>query len=194
MKEILNIAVLASGTGSNADRICAHFAKNEAAKVSLIVTNNAKAGVLKVAERYGVLSHVVQNPDIDSQLLEVLKNAGSDLVVLAGFLRKIPASVIRDFEGRIVNIHPALLPKYGGKGMYGPRVHEAVIAAGESESGITIHHVNEQYDEGSIIFQARCPVGENDTPETLAKKIHQLEHEHYPKVIEQLIFNLKHDV
>lgn len=158
----------------------------------MIVTNNPKAGVLEVADKYRVSAHVIENEHIDVELLEVLKNC--DFVVLAGFLRKIPPAVIHQFKGRLVNIHPALLPKFGGKGMYGMRVHEAVIDAREPESGITIHHVNEHYDEGAIIFQARCKVHPNDTPEKLAQSIHQLEYEYYPQIIEQLIFKLKNHV
>lgn len=182
-----SLAILASGTGTNADAICSHFAGNPLGKVVLIVTNNPEAGVLNVARQHGVSSAVVPNCDISTQLASMLLKHRVDWVILAGFLRKIPENVLAAFPDRIVNIHPALLPDFGGKGMYGSHVHKAVIEAGKRESGITIHRVNAQYDEGAILFQARCPVQAGDTPQSLAARIHILEHQHYPQVIEELL-------
>lgn len=183
----VKIAILASGTGTNADRICAHFAGHPSIVVALIVSNKADAGVLEVAERHKVPATVIGNAQLSAELLTLLQQKTIDFVVLAGFLRPVPADVVAAFSGRIVNIHPALLPKFGGKGMYGAHVHRAVIDAGETESGITIHNVNEKYDEGAILFQAKCPVRPEDTPDTLAQRIHGLEHRYYPGIIEQQI-------
>ncbi len=180
-----SIAILASGTGTNADAICSHFAGHSLGKVVLIVTNNPEAGVLNVARRHGVQTAVVPNADIAAQLVSTLQEHGVEWVILAGFLRKIPENVLEAFPNRIINIHPALLPDFGGKGMYGSHVHEAVIQAGKTESGITIHRVNAHYDKGEILFQARCPVMAGDTPQSLAARIHTLEHQHYPQVIEE---------
>lgn len=188
------IAVFASGTGSNAQKIIEHFNCSPlpgglGGAVALIVCNKPGAGVLNVAEKYSVPTLLIEKERFfrgDGYLPE-LKKHGIDFIVLAGFLWKIPQVLIDAYRRRIINIHPALLPKYGGKGMYGSRVHEAVLAAGEKESGITIHYVDEHYDNGDIIFQARCEVKPDDTPETLAQRIHHLEHEHYPKVIEKWI-------
>lgn len=191
MKTRINIAILASGQGSNAERICSYFSGRQDAAVRVVITNNSGAGVLQVAERHNVESVLVENRQLADELLSTLVDREIDFVVLAGFLRIIPRDVVEKFAGRIINVHPALLPKYGGKGMYGMRVHETVIAKGEVESGITIHHVNEEYDEGAIIFQAKCGVDSTDTPDSLATKIHALEHKHFPEVIDQLIQKTK---
>ncbi len=184
-----HIAIFASGTGSNAKKIVEHFKHNHNITVSLIVTNNADAPVLVMAREYGIPTLVIDR-DYFYKTEDILKNFNKfsiDFVVLAGFLWLVPTYLVRAFEKRMVNIHPALLPKYGGKGMYGMRVHEAVKKAGDTETGITIHFVNEQYDDGDIVFQAKCLVNTEDSPEDIAKKIHQLEHRHFPKVIEKLL-------
>ncbi|MDX9749633.1 MAG: phosphoribosylglycinamide formyltransferase [Flavobacteriales bacterium] len=182
------IAVLASGSGTNARRLTEHFHAGDLARVGLIGCDRPGAGVLQRAWDLGVPAYLFNGTALaDGTVLRELQGQGIDLVVLAGFLRLVPPAMVRAFPGRIVNIHPALLPKYGGKGMYGAHVHRAVIAAGETESGITIHHVNERYDEGDHLFQARCPVRPGDTPERLAERVHALEHAHYPRVVEDLI-------
>ncbi len=189
MKQGVNIAVLASGKGSNAEQICHYFMLHPNIHVRLIVSNKPEAGVLKVADHYTVEKVVIPNSRLEADLLPVLMSADIDFVVLAGFLRVIPADVVKTYTGKMVNIHPALLPAYGGKGMYGRLVHQAVIDAGETKSGITIHFVTEEYDKGDIIFQQSCEIEPSDTPDRLAEKIHQLEHRHYPVVIENLIRN-----
>lgn len=182
------IAILASGSGSNAQRLVEHFAGHPAAHVVLIGCDQPKAGVLQRAWDLGIPSYLFNGAQLkDGTVQRELEGQRIDLIVLAGFLRLIPAELVRAFPRRIVNIHPALLPKYGGKGMYGANVHAAVIAAGETESGITIHYVDERYDEGEHLFQATCPVLPTDTPETLAARIHALEHAHFPSVIERLL-------
>lgn len=182
------IAIFASGAGSNAEKIIQYFKHSNHIKVQLIVCNNAKAGVLSIAAKNNI-SILQINKEVffkgDAYIKE-LTEAKIDLVVLAGFLWKIPKKLVETFDNRIINIHPALLPKYGGKGMYGSFVHEAVIANKEKESGITIHFVNEKYDDGAIIFQEKCMLNDNDTPETLAKKIHVLEHTHFAIIIENI--------
>lgn len=187
MKTRVNIAILASGQGSNADKICSYFAGRKDAVVSVIITNKPGAGVLGVAKDHGIAAVQINNEKLPRELLATLESHQTDFVVLAGFLRIIPQNVVEKYGGRMVNIHPALLPKHGGKGMYGMRVHEAVVTSKEIESGITIHHVNSEYDKGDIIFQAKCAVEPSDTPETLAQKIHTLEHKHFPEVIHKLI-------
>lgn len=183
------IAILASGAGTNAENIAQYFSKNDKIKVALMVSNNPKAGVLERAARLGVPSQTFPKADFASgePVLALLRAYEIDFIVLAGFLCKVPDVLLHAFPDRIVNIHPALLPKFGGKGMYGMHVHEAVVAAGETESGITIHYINEHYDEGAVIFQASCPVLPSDTPEEVAAKVHRLEYEYYPKVIEKLL-------
>lgn len=188
-KSPVRMAIFASGAGSNAERIINHFAGSEEVEVSLVVCNNPSAGVLGIAQKAGIPTLLIEK-DIflnGSHYLPELQQAGIRFIVLAGFLWKIPQALISAYPQKIVNIHPALLPKYGGKGMYGHFVHEAVIAAGEKESGITIHYVDELYDHGQIIFQAKCPVTDKDTPDTLAHKIHELEHAHYPGEIGSLL-------
>lgn len=154
----------------------------------MVIVNKAQAGVLKRAERLSVPSLILTAQDFaDGKALEILHQYHIDFIVLAGFLLKVPDAILHDYPNKIVNIHPALLPKFGGKGMYGSRVHQAVIASHEKESGITIHYINERYDEGNTIFQATCPVLPTDTPDTLATRVHQLEYEYFPRVIEATI-------
>jgi phosphoribosylglycinamide formyltransferase 1 len=183
-----HIAIFASGAGSNAQQIINYFRTSTDSKVAMIVCNKPGAGVVSIAEKEGIPVLLIEKERFfrgDGYVTE-LQNVKTDWIVLAGFLWKIPQSLINAFPRRIINIHPALLPKYGGKGMYGAYVHQSVLSAGEVESGITVHYVDEHYDNGDIIFQTACPVLDGDTPETLAQRIHQLEHFHYPRVIEQL--------
>jgi phosphoribosylglycinamide formyltransferase-1 len=185
-----SLIIFASGKGSNAQAIIDHFKANGQARVSLIVCNKPGAGVLDIADKEGIDSLVINRSQyIEPSFVEKLKLYKPSLIVLAGFLWKIPDEVIRSFPDRIVNIHPALLPGYGGKGMYGHHVHEAVLAANENESGITVHYVNEVYDSGRVILQARCAVHKNDSADDLAKRIHGLEHFYYPRSIEYLLKN-----
>lgn len=190
MKQMYHIAIFASGNGSNAQRIAEYFNDHRLVKVSRIFCNRNDAYVLKRAENLQIPSSVFTREDFyeSSVVLNQLVHDQTDMIVLAGFLWFVPEKILKAFQNRIINIHPALLPKYGGKGMYGSRVHEAVIAAREKVSGITIHFVNEKYDEGDIIFQAKCKVDGSETPESLASKIHKLEYEHFPKIIEKLVF------
>jgi phosphoribosylglycinamide formyltransferase 1 len=190
---LTNIAVFASGAGTNAQKIIDHFRNSSLAKVALIVCNKKKAGVLQIAENENIPSLIIDKEKFVSgdSYLDALLERKIDFVVLAGFLWKIPSQLLRAYPRRIVNIHPALLPKFGGHGMYGSRVHEAVLAGKEAESGITIHYVDEHYDNGDIILQIKCPVLENDTPESLANRIHALEHANYPLVIEELVKKLR---
>ncbi len=184
-----NIVVFASGAGSNAHKIIEHFTNSPVAQVSLVVCNKPGAGVIAIAEKEGVPVLLIEKENFfrGDRYMPQLKNAGADLIVLAGFLWKMPASLVAAFPRGIINIHPALLPKFGGKGMYGLNVHQSVISSGEVQSGITIHYVDEHYDSGDIIFQTACPVLDGDTPETLAQRIHTLEHLHYPIVIEEIL-------
>ena len=166
-----------------------HFRDHERVRVALVVSNKPEAGVLKIAEEFGVPRLVIDKEKFfrgDGYVGE-LKKHNIGFIVLAGFLWKIPQAIIDAYRTRVVNIHPALLPKYGGKGMYGNHVHNAVIAAKEKESGISIHYVDEHYDHGDLIFQEKCPVAENDTAESLAERIHQLEHMHYSRIIEKIL-------
>jgi len=183
-----NIAILASGEGTNAERIIRYFASSTKVKVVVVITNKAEAGVIRRAKSLQIpVEFLPASAFKEGRASETLRHYDADLVVLAGFLLRIPDDMLEAYPDRIVNIHPSLLPKFGGKGMYGSRVHEAVLASGEQESGITIHYINEHYDEGAIILQAKCPVLEGDTPDTLASRVHQLEYEHYPEVIERLL-------
>lgn len=189
----VNIAIFASGNGSNAENILKHFeGKGDVAKIRVVMCNNAKAYVLERAAKYGVPTVVFSKKEMEEseKVEKTLEGYGIDFIVLSGFMLKIPEKMVRKYPNRIVNIHPALLPKYGGKGMYGDHVHEAVLAAGEKESGITIHYANEQYDSGDILFQATCPVEKEDTVETLAQRVHQLEYAHFPSVIEETVKKL----
>lgn len=184
-----NIAIFASGSGTNAQAIADHFKNHSQARVCCILSNKENAYVLERAKKLDIPGYTFNRADFyeSGKVLEILKKHQTDFIVLAGFLWLVPENLIATFPQSIVNIHPALLPKYGGKGMYGNRVHAAVIENGETESGITIHHVNQNYDEGNIILQARCEVKAEDTPETLAERIHELEHRHYPRVVEELV-------
>ena len=191
-----NLVIFASGNGSNAQNIIEYFnstsSEESSAKVVRVICNRTNAYVLERAAKLGVPTSVITKEDLSEGpqgILEILEKDSTDLIILAGYLLKIPDEVIAGYRGRIINIHPSLLPAYGGKGMYGNRVHEAVIAAGERVSGITIHLVDENYDSGKILFQAECPLLENDTPETLAGRIHKLEHTHFPHIIEEYIKN-----
>jgi phosphoribosylglycinamide formyltransferase 1 len=180
-----NIAIFASGSGSNAENIIKYVEGNKEVKIALILTNNPNAGVLERAHRLSVPA-LVFNKTIfkdEAYMLETLSIHQIDYVILAGFLWLVPAYLIHSFPDKIINVHPALLPKYGGKGMWGHHVHEAVVANKEAETGITIHLVNEKYDEGRVLFQAKCEVLGTDTPEDVANKIHVLEFEHFPRVI-----------
>ncbi len=187
-----HIAIFASGSGSNAEKIARYFSDREDVEVTLILTNNPQAGVIARARNLHIPVLVFDRTSFyqSDRILRLLTDQEIDLVVLAGFMMLIPASLVAAFPDRIVNIHPALLPKYGGKGMYGHFVHEAVFRNRETESGITIHFVNERYDEGNIIFQASCPVEEADTPEDIAGKVQALEHLHYPVVVGQVLEKL----
>jgi phosphoribosylglycinamide formyltransferase 1 len=188
-----NIAIFASGTGTNAQKIVEHFEHNDDFSVSLIVSNKPAAPVLDMARENGINTFVLHREYFyeSEDILKILNKYSIDFVVLAGFLLLVPGYLVRAFEKHMVNIHPALLPKYGGKGMYGMKVHRAVCEAGEKESGITIHYVNEQYDEGSTVFQATCLLDPGDTPEMIAQKVLQLEHRYFPQVIEKLLTNDK---
>lgn len=184
-----NIAIFASGSGTNAENVIRYFSNSNSVKVSLVLSNKREAYVLRRAESLGIDSVFFDHKDLyeKGKVLQLLSKYRIDFIVLAGFLWLIPENILEIYDKRIINIHPALLPKYGGKGMYGDRVHKAVIANNEKESGITIHYVNKFYDEGDIIFQARCTVMPGDTPDTLAARVHSLEYKHYPEVIEELI-------
>ena len=189
MKKIPRIAIFASGSGSNAQRIAEYFAGTGILEISAIYCNNPDAYVLERAKLLGIPSFLFSRNDFyqTTSVLEDLRSREIDWIVLAGFLWLIPDYILKAFPQRIINIHPALLPAYGGKGMFGMKVHESVIKSGEKQSGITIHHVNEKYDEGDIIFQATCQVQPGDTPEMLAAKIHELEYEYFPVVIGRLV-------
>lgn len=189
-----NIALFASGSGTNVENIASFFHGASNVSICCILCNNPHAFVIERAKKLGIPCHLVSRDDLYNSTVaaDLLMDYQVDWIVLAGFLWKIPSNLIAHYPHRIINIHPALLPKYGGKGMYGDRVHQAVIDAGEKESGITIHYVDEQYDEGAIIFQAKCTVERGDSIITLRDKIHQLEHDHYPRIIQSLI-ELKHN-
>lgn len=193
------IALFASGSGSNAEKVAAYFIENTRVDVAFLLTNNPKAGVIDRFRRSGGLVNELHVPILlfdratfydTPRITQVLQQQKIDLIVLAGFMWLMPPDLVRAFPGRILNIHPALLPKFGGKGMYGHFVHEAVVAAGETESGITIHYVNEHYDEGQIIFQASCAVSPTDTPEDVARNVQALEHTHYPRVVADVLRGL----
>lgn len=185
-----HIAIFASGEGTNAENLFNYFNNDKRVKIKLVVTNVDTAGVIAKAERYKKNVQIISKTalyDYTNQIIEFLKTEKIDIIVLAGFLLKIPEDVVRAFPNQIINIHPSLLPKYGGKGMYGKHVHQAVLLNHDKESGITIHYVNEEYDKGKIILQAKCDVSENDTVEQLTAKIRQLEFEFLPKAIEKLL-------
>jgi phosphoribosylglycinamide formyltransferase-1 len=183
------IAILASGGGSNARKIMEHFRHSDIAEVALVVSNKKDAGVLQIAKGFNVPTLLIERQTFyqTHDFLRELEDREISFIALAGFLWLVPAYLVKAFSGKILNIHPALLPKYGGKGMYGHHVHEAVKAAGETESGPTIHWVNEHYDEGNILFQAHCAINPEDTADDIARKVLELEHEHYARIIEQEI-------
>jgi len=184
---MINAAIFASGEGTNAENLFQYFLNDARIKIKLVVTNKEDAGVVARAEKYKKNVQIVSKAALENysdQLIEFLQVEKIDLIILAGFLLKIPEKFIKAFPNKIINLHPALLPKHGGKGMYGMHVHKAVIENKETESGITIHFVNEEYDKGNIILQAKCKVDANETPESLSKKIQQLEFEYLPKAVE----------
>lgn len=185
----VKIAILASGSGSNAENIINYFSGRNEVEFPLILSNKADAYVHKRAKNLGIESYTLSRDEIKnpSLLIELLKKYGIDFIVLAGYLLKIPAELIKEYPGKIVNIHPALLPKFGGKGMYGDFVHESVINSGEIQSGITIHLVNENYDEGEHLFQAKCDIEPGETAHSLAAKVHELEYVHFPEQIDKYI-------
>jgi len=187
------VAIFASGAGSNAGKIIEYFKNNSLINIELIVCNKPGAGVLDIAGRARIETLLIEKTAFENSdiYIKELRSRGISWIILAGFLWKLPPAFIHEWPGRIINIHPALLPGYGGKGMYGKKVHEAVIAAGEPESGISIHFVDELYDHGRLIFQARCAITADDTADSLAQKIHALEHTHFAPVIEQEILKAK---
>ncbi|MGB8357298.1 MAG: phosphoribosylglycinamide formyltransferase [Bacteroidales bacterium] len=187
-----NIVIFASGAGTNAENIIRYFSNEKKAKVVLVLSNKPQAMVLERAAALGIDSFFFDRKQFyeTEEVLFTLQRRKADLIVLAGFLWLVPPRIIEEYKGRIVNIHPALLPRFGGRGMYGDRVHRAVLEAGCTESGITIHYVNEHYDSGDIIFQAKCPVLPGDDVDALAARVHALEYEHYPAVISRLIDTL----
>lgn len=195
MKKETHIAIFGSGNGTNAQRICEYFKENPSIKISTIITNKKDAYIVERAKNLGIPSHYFNRSQFYSSndVLSYLKENEIDFIILAGFLWLVPQNLLESYPNKIINIHPALLPNYGGKGMYGMHVHEAVIANHEKESGITIHFVDENYDEGKTIFQAKCQIDASDDAESLAQKIHLLEYEHFPKVIEDVIINYKHN-
>jgi phosphoribosylglycinamide formyltransferase-1 len=183
------ISIFASGNGSNAENIVRYFSDSDDIVVSLIISNKRDAYVHERARHLGIPSFTFSKPEFDDGLLvlDTLREYNIDFIVLAGFLLKLSQPLLDSYPERIVNIHPALLPRHGGKGMYGDRVHRAVVDSGDKESGITIHYVNENYDEGSIIYQATCEVNKEDTPDDIARKVHVLEYTHYPRVVEEVV-------
>jgi phosphoribosylglycinamide formyltransferase 1 len=187
------IAIFASGSGSNAQKIMEHFKKHNEAEVAIVLTNNPEAYVLQRADNFEVPSHIFTRHEFyqTDEIIQLLKNLQIDIIVLAGFLWLIPDNLLKAFPNKIINLHPALLPKYGGKGMYGDNVHKAIIEAGDLESGITIHFVNENFDEGEIIHQSRFHIEKDDDLEMIKFKGQQLEHLHYPKVIELLLKKMR---
>jgi len=192
----IRLAILASGSGSNAENIYNYFLNRSDVAISIILSNKADAYVHKRAEKMGIPSITLSKATLSDAdtFLNVLRKYEVDFIVLAGYLLKIPDGVVKAYPNLMINIHPSLLPKYGGKGMYGDKVHESVVEAREKESGITIHLIDENYDEGSIVFQAKCEVLENDTPHDVASKVHALEYKHFPEIIDQVLqkeFGLK---
>ncbi len=188
-KSLKKIVVFASGSGTNAENIIRYFKDSEKAEVSLVLSNNQTAKVLERAHKLNVIAlHFDRTAFYNTNdVLHILEDTQPDLIVLAGFLWLFPTSILQKFPKKVINLHPALLPKFGGKGMYGNNVHQAVLDEDEKETGITIHYVNEKYDEGQVIFQKAIPVSANDTVKRIAEKIHELEYRHFPKVIENLL-------
>lgn len=188
MNRKYRLAIFASGSGTNAERFFSYFKNSSQIEIVLLLCNNANAFVLERAKKAGVPSKVFDKQQLnEGEVLSWIQVSGVTHIVLAGFLWLIPNNLIRAYPNKIINIHPALLPKYGGRGMYGSKVHQAIKAAGETETGITIHLVNQHYDEGAILFQAKTEIGQKDTPDEIANKVHQLEYKHYPVVTEQWI-------
>lgn len=187
-----NIAIFASGNGTNAENIIRYFQNSGLVRVELVLTNRETAFVMERARSLNVPSAYMTKGEWEdgSAILSLLKDKKIDFIVLAGFLARVPDCILHAYPNKIINIHPSLLPKFGGKGMYGDRVHEAVVAAGERESGITIHYINERYDEGAVISQYKCSVLPHDTAEQVAEKVHALEYEFYPQVIEKVMRKL----
>tara|TARA_B110000483_G_C17808162_1_gene394078 strand:- start:2 stop:568 length:567 start_codon:yes stop_codon:yes gene_type:complete len=181
------IAIFASGSGSNAENIITYFQKNKKAEVVLVLTNNPNAQVLERATKLNVKTAVFNKEQLNDSNWAVENLENLHLIVLAGFLWKFPEHLLENYKNKVVNVHPALLPKYGGKGMYGMHVHNAVVENKEIESGITIHYVNEHYDEGAVIFQAKCAISSSDTPSDVAAKIHQLEMKHFPETVQKIL-------
>lgn len=187
------IAIFASGSGSNAQKIMEHFKRSSEAEVVLILTNNPQAYVLQRADNFEIPSHIFTRQEFyeTESVIRLLKNLQVDIIVLAGFLWLVPPTLLKAFPNKIINLHPALLPKFGGKGMYGDNVHKAVLEAGEEESGITIHFVDEKFDEGEILHQSRFKIEPGDNLEMIKFKGQQLEHHHFPRVIENLLRKMK---
>jgi phosphoribosylglycinamide formyltransferase-1 len=191
MEDFINITLFASGSGTNAENIVKYFSNNKLIYINSVFVNNPNAGVIDKMKKLGKEIVLFDKEIFKSSLLQELKKRNTHLIVLAGFLWLVPENIINEYKGKIINIHPAILPSYGGKEMYGNKVHEKVLANKEKYSGITIHEVNNEYDKGRIIFQATCPVFETDTIESLANRIHTLEYFHFPKVIEAWALSLK---
>ncbi len=187
------IAIFASGSGTNAQKLMEHFAEREEAEIALVLTNNPEAFVLQRADNYEIPTHIFNREEFykSDEIVHLLKKLDIDLIVLAGFLWLIPKNIVVEYPNKIINIHPALLPKFGGKGMYGDFVHQAVLAARETEGGITIHFVNENYDEGAFIYQAKYKIEKNDNLELIKFKGQQLEHLHFPRVVESILKKIK---
>lgn len=185
---MIRLAILASGSGTNAENIIKYFSGSDKISIEVIISNKSDAFVHQRAKNLGIESETLPIPDLrdGKKMVEYMQSKNIDYIILAGYLLMIPKELVENYPNRIINIHPALLPKHGGKGMYGDNVHKAVLEAKDAESGITIHYVNENYDEGQTIFQATCKVDENDSPDSLAKKIHALEHEYFPIVLERV--------
>ncbi len=186
-QKMIRIIIFASGSGTNAENIINYFDKSDYIKVTFVLANKQNAGVLERAKKLNIPSKVFSNLELNSDIFLQFLKKEADFIILAGFLLKIPEKLIQTFPSKIVNIHPALLPNYGGKGMYGMHIHQAVVANKEPKTGITIHYVNKNYDEGAIIFQKEVALEESDTPEEVAVKIHQLEQDNFPKVIENVL-------
>lgn len=183
-----NIAIFASGEGTNAERIVRYFLENSTIRVAIIITNKPNAGVIKRAESLGIHALFLTKEELQGErIMEVLKEHDIDFIVLAGYLAKISDEILHIFPNHIINIHPSLLPKYGGKGMYGLKVHQAVLDAKDKESGITIHYINSEYDKGEVIVQEKCEVLDSDTAESLAERVHKLEYKYFPETIEKLL-------
>ncbi|WP_432711629.1 phosphoribosylglycinamide formyltransferase [Pedobacter sp.] len=187
------IAIFASGSGTNAQKLMEHFADSTEVEIAVVLTNNADAYVLQRADNYEIPTHIFNRKEFSQSddILTLLKKMDIDFIVLAGFLWKIPQNLLTAYPNRIINIHPAILPKFGGKGMYGDHVHNAVLAAGETEGGITIHYVNENYDEGEFIYQGKYKIEKGDNLEMLKFKGQQLEHQHFPRIVESILKKIK---